>query len=218
VNPDRDPSEGRTRAEDAPDHRRRFADALRGVASEVVSRDAPEELFREAVVAAEALAARMSVAAGPTHERTRDDEGSPGIESSSGPSAALQDCSPVTGKHNPIAPPLRIHKENESGVTASIVFSDALEGAPGVAHGGIVAAAFDELLGLTQPPGRKADRSSTLKVRYRTPCPLHAELSMKSMVKKMDGQKTSVRGTLHAGDRLVADAEAIFIMNDSPSQ
>lgn len=132
--------------------------------------------------------------------------------------AGAVDACPVTGRHNPVAPPMVMGEDSGSGVTARIVFSDAHEGAPGLAHGGVVAAVFDEFLRRGQPPERRADRSGMLKVRYRTPCPLHTDLSMHGRVKRVEGGRISVRGSLHAGEQLVADAAAIFATNDPALQ
>ncbi len=214
--PDRGLAEGHAEMGNARTPRRLFAQALRSIASEVVARDAPEALFREAVVATEALVARMTGTSGSEPVPARSPSEEPGVQNTPLPLPDRVDCSPVTGMDNPIAPPLIVHRGSGSAVTANVIFSAAFEGAPGLAHGGIVAAAFDELLGLTRPRQGDVVTSSSLKVRYRSPCPLHTELSMNGTLKKVDGRQTSTRGTLQAGNRLVADAEATFVAKDPP--
>jgi len=61
--------------------------------------------------------------------------------------AVLAERSPISGRSNPLASPL--HLEMTEGVTrAWAVWTDAYEGPPGCLHGGFVAAAFDDVMGL----------------------------------------------------------------------
>ena len=107
---------------------------------------------------------------------------------------------------------MSIRKEDDARIVATLVFSSAFEGGPGLAHGGYVAAAFDELLGLTQSLTGDAGMTGRLKVRYRSPCPLNTELRMEGTVHKREGRNIVARGSMHVGDRLVADGEATFVV------
>jgi acyl-coenzyme A thioesterase PaaI-like protein len=120
--------------------------------------------------------------------------------------------SPISGTSNPIAPPLHMRvvgdPDGEHHIEADIVFGPAYEGPPGHCHGGWVAAMFDELLGFTQlMPGFTA----YLKIDYRAPTPLNKELSMRGWIEKVEGRKRYIRGTCHDGDRLLSEAEGLFI-------
>jgi hypothetical protein len=53
--------------------------------------------------------------------------------------------------------------------------------------------------------------TGTLTVKYRSPTPLHSELRLAGRLVQVDGRKILTAGTLHAGDRLCAEAEAVFI-------
>ena len=75
-----------------------------------------------------------------------------------------------------------------------------------------MATAFDELLGLTQSLSGEAGMTAKLKVRYRSPCPLNTTLRMEGKVHKTEGRRIVARGTMHEGNRLVADGEATFIV------
>ncbi|HAC80915.1 MAG TPA: hypothetical protein DCG06_11515, partial [Deltaproteobacteria bacterium] len=44
-----------------------------------------------------------------------------------------------------------------------------------------------------------------------SPTPLHTPLVFRSHVESIEGRKVICRGTLHEGDRLCAEAKAIFI-------
>jgi acyl-coenzyme A thioesterase PaaI-like protein len=53
-----------------------------------------------------------------------------------------------------------------------------------------------------------------LTVHYRSPTPLRTELTFEARVVSVTGRKTLTHGTLHAGDRLCAEAEGLFISID----
>jgi acyl-coenzyme A thioesterase PaaI-like protein len=195
-------------------HRERLAEALRGLCAEIVACDAPDLLFREAAEEAEAFLRRLEKEprrvrriAGDLREEMR----------SIGKRIHYGDMiyfSPMSGSANPVAPPMALWKEDEETLAGLVRFSAAYEGGPGMVHGGCIAAAFDELLGLTQALTGKAGMTGTLRIRYRNPCPLHTELRMEGRVDQQEERKISTRGTLHAGDLLVADATATFILID----
>lgn len=195
-------------------HRRRLAEALRGLSAEVVACDAPDSLFQEAADATEGFLQmfqgrprRRRVVAGTVKEEIRK-------EGKRYHYGDLIDYSPLSGPVNPIAPPMTILKQDSETLIARVSFSSAFEGGPGWVHGGYVAAAFDELLGLVQSLTGKAGMTGTLKVRYRNPCPLHVEVRMEGRVQSSEGRKIVAKGTMHAGERIVADGEAMFILID----
>jgi acyl-CoA thioesterase FadM len=59
--------------------------------------------------------------------------------------------------------------------------------------------------------------TGTLTVRYRVPTPLHVELRMIGEVDRVEGRKVFATGRMYAGDRLTAEADAVFVTID-PSQ
>jgi acyl-CoA thioesterase FadM len=67
---------------------------------------------------------------------------------------------------------------------------------------------FDELLGFVQlMPGFTA----YLKIDYRAPTPLNKELALRGWIESIEGRKRRIRGTCHLGDRLLSEAEGLFI-------
>lgn len=192
--------------------RRRFAQAVRELCAETVACDAPDELFRKVADRVEALVEKLR--AEPRRIRTLASslEEEIRMEGERYHYGDLLDFSPLAGLANPLAPPMNIRKEDDTRLVATLVFSSAFEGGPGLAHGGYVAAAFDELLGLTQSLTGEAGMTGKLKVRYRSPCPLNTELRMEGRVHQREGRKIVARGIMHAGDRLVADGEATFVV------
>ncbi|MDQ1704941.1 MAG: hypothetical protein QOF18_1307 [Frankiaceae bacterium] len=123
--------------------------------------------------------------------------------------------SPVSGRSNPMAPPVRLRvvegKNDAAGehrIEGEVTFGPAYEGPPGHVHGGLVAAMFDELLGFAQlSPGFTA----YLHVNYRKPTPLNTPLQLAAWVESIDGRKRLVRGECYADGVLLTDAEGLFI-------
>lgn len=126
---------------------------------------------------------------------------------------AFFDHSPMLGRANPLAPPIELWADGNI-MRGRATFGAAYEGPPGCVHGGYVAAAFDEVLGSTQSLGGRPGMTGRLTIHYRSPTPLREELMFESRVTEVEGRKTFTYGTLHAGDRLCAEAEGLFISID----
>lgn len=127
-----------------------------------------------------------------------------------GRDATFFDWSPLLGSSNPLAPPIRV--EIQGDVVIGIArFGAAYEGPPGCVHGGFVAAAFDEVLGLTQSLSGQVGMTGTLTIKYRRPTPLHTELRFEGRLDSVNGRKVQATCHLYAGDVLTAEATGLFI-------
>ena len=123
---------------------------------------------------------------------------------------AFFDWSPQLGLSNPLAPPIRVAVE--AGIVVGRArFGIAYEGPPGCVHGGFIAAAFDEVLGLTQSLSGQVGMTGTLTIRYRRPTPLNADLRFEGRVESVSGRKVSTSGRLMAGEQMTAEATGLFI-------
>jgi acyl-coenzyme A thioesterase PaaI-like protein len=78
-------------------------------------------------------------------------------------------------------------------------------------HGGFLAAAFDEVLGMAQSLTGNPGMTGTLTIRYRRPTPLLTELTFEAFVDRVEGRKIFTHGTLSANGLLTAEAEGLFI-------
>ena len=126
---------------------------------------------------------------------------------------AFFDHSPMIGQANPLAPPIELWADGDV-MRGRATFGAAYEGPPGCVHGGYIAAAFDEVLGSTQSLAGRPGMTGRLTIHYRSPTPLHTELSFAGRVVEQTGRKTFTHGTLHAGDTLCAEGEGLFIAID----
>jgi acyl-coenzyme A thioesterase PaaI-like protein len=118
--------------------------------------------------------------------------------------------SPLTGAANPVAAPLKLWVDNGRAL-GSVTFGRSFEGAPGVVHGGFVAAIFDEVLGFAQGFSGKPGMTGTLTITYRAPTPLLTELRIEGSYDGTEGRKIRTSGRLYAGDTLLAEASGLFI-------
>ncbi|MBJ7332908.1 MAG: PaaI family thioesterase [Solirubrobacteraceae bacterium] len=96
-------------------------------------------------------------------------------------------------------------------VRTTIVLDSRHEGAPGLAHGGIVATALDDLFGGVLVRLRIPAVTANLSVDYRAPIALGRELSLEGWCEGVEGRKVRMRGTIHDGEKLVAEATGLFI-------
>lgn len=125
------------------------------------------------------------------------------------------DRSPLIGAINPLAVPMHIStSSDDTGETIAVgrvSFGLAYEGPPGCVHGGFIAAAFDEVLGVAQSLSGNPGMTVNLSIDYRSPTPLGQPLVFHGRIKHIDGRKISTTGTLHHGDTLCAEASGLFI-------
>jgi acyl-coenzyme A thioesterase PaaI-like protein len=183
---------------------RRLGDAMRVVIDRLVATSAPPEDLARAADQLEAIAATLE-----RHPQGRLYDGF-AESANAGYPHAFYDWSPMLGRSNPLAPPVTVEMV-DGRVVGRARFGSAYEGPPGCVHGGYVAAAFDEILGMAQSMSGNPGMTGTLTVRYRKPTPLQTELRFVGDLLGVDGRKISTRGELWAGDVLTAEAEGLFI-------
>lgn len=120
------------------------------------------------------------------------------------------DWSPQLGLSNPLAPPIHVAVE-DGMIVGRARFGIAYEGPPGCVHGGYIAAAFDEVLGLSQSLSGHVGMTGSLTIRYRRPTPLHTDLRFEGKVDSVSGRKVITSGRLLAGADVTAEASGLFI-------
>lgn len=99
-------------------------------------------------------------------------------------------------------------------VTARLTLTDDHQGAPGLAHGGVIAAAFDEALGALLWVLRQPAVTGRLTTSYLLPVPVGAVLHLGAECTGVSGRKIFAAGDARLGGPtgpLAARAEALFI-------
>lgn len=87
------------------------------------------------------------------------------------------------------------------------------QGAPGLIHGGVLSAAFDEVLGATNWLLAAPAVTARLETDFRKPVPVDSEVVIRANVDRVDGRKVHVQATafIEGRDDEVAAARALFI-------
>ena len=122
--------------------------------------------------------------------------------------------SPIVGEASPLSPRLdweTVEHEGRLVVVARGVFGAPYEGPPGFVHGGWVACAFDEVLGIANIASGHPGMTGRLTVHYRHPTPLHRELELRAWVDRVEGRRIMSRAEMRDGETLTAEADGIFV-------
>jgi len=123
---------------------------------------------------------------------------------------ALFSDSVVSGKANPMSIGASLWKDGDEALMR-VTLGPAFEGAPGRAHGGVMAALIDELMGQVLGIIGTPAFTGRLTVTYRNPTPLGVELVGRARATEWRGRKISMTAEVYAGDTLIAESEALFI-------
>jgi acyl-coenzyme A thioesterase PaaI-like protein len=113
---------------------------------------------------------------------------------------------------NPLG--LRLHVPDEEGAKeyeSYLHLTEHHQGAPGLVHGGVVAAALDEACGLLATWYRFPCVTARLGVEYRRPVPIETELLVRARVADERGRHVEVRGELVEGTDTLAVAHGTWV-------
>ena len=115
------------------------------------------------------------------------------------------------GPENPHGLQLVVYRVGDA-VYSDVTFDDRHIGAPGLAHGGAVAAACDDLLGFTLWIAGAPAVTRSLTVEYLRPVPLHQPHRLAAHIVSRDGRALNVIGTGTGHDGVIRfTARAIFV-------
>lgn len=183
---------------------RRLADALRTVLDQTVRTEASPVVLAEAAAAVEQAAALLAPVSPPWHVSL------PAMPERTVSPHDYFPFSPMIGLYSPLAAPVACEVRG-SVVHGTVTLGAPYEGPPGCVHGGVIAGIFDEVLGIANIVAGVGAMTGTLSIVYRSPTPLLTELHFQGETQAIEGRKIRTTGTLHAGGRLCAEAEGIFI-------
>jgi acyl-coenzyme A thioesterase PaaI-like protein len=119
----------------------------------------------------------------------------------------------VAGGANPMGLAAQLWRDGDTACMR-VTLGKAFEGAPGRAHGGVVAALFDEVMGLMNMIHGSMAYTAQLDITYLAPTPVGEPILARAWLTRQDDRKQFVEATLHADDLLVATAKALFITID----
>ena len=90
-------------------------------------------------------------------------------------------------------------------------FDERHQAAPGLVHGGLVAAALDEACGLLATWYRFPAVTARIFVRYRQPVSINTELLVRARLVSERGRRLHVDGELTDGSDVLAEVRAAFL-------
>ena len=188
----------------------RAATALRRLGHAIVGHDVPASVFDS--ISSQVDTWLPSVEAAPGRSRSvetmkqhmfeRPAEGSP--------IGTFPDCV-VSGDANPMGLDVQFFREGDEAVSR-VVLGPAFEGAPNRAHGGVVAAVFDDLMGFVLTIHESPAYTAELTVRYRRPTPVGEEIEFRARLADRKGRRLHIEAeaTDSEGTK-IATAEGLFI-------
>lgn len=199
---------------EASDARLAAADALRRLGHAIVAHDAGDEFFGRVVAAIDTVLPQIEAS---SPRRRLPQNMKRGLFEGAPPDGSRIDHFPdcvISGHANPLGVAIVVHREGDEAV-ARVSLGPAFEGAPGRAHGGVVAGIFDDVLGNVLTIIEQPAFTAELTVRYLAPTPLGVELEYRGRLVRREGRKLWIEGECHAPDgTLVASAAGLFIAID----
>lgn len=198
------------------DRRIRVATLLRELGHEFMSREIPAASLDE--LAAQVEGELDQLRATPLRERMTPGGAFAGFSTLSPAEGKVQHHrffvdSVVSGGANPMGLGALLWRDGETAVMETTL-GRAFEGAPGRSHGGVIAALVDEAMGSLMGMRGELAFTARLTIDFRSPTPLNEPVTARAWLAERDGRKLTLRASVHAGELLVAEADALFIAVD----
>ncbi|MFC8529903.1 PaaI family thioesterase [Nocardia sp. NPDC057227] len=116
----------------------------------------------------------------------------------------------LAGRGHASAPPLHLDEVTATTARGRVTVHRFHSGRYAM-NGGVTPLIFDEILARLANRDRPWARTAYLRVDYRAPAPLHCELTVSAELVRIDGRKRTMRGRLHHGELLLAEAEGLWV-------
>ena len=207
---------------DELDARTRMATALQHLGHHLLGHRIDPDLANRIAATAESLTAE--VATRPSRDRTAEMAANPRFAtllSGGTPQPIGADGNPmdlfrdsiVSGRTNPMGIGLEVRRHGDS-VVATTTLGPAFEGAPGRAHGGVVAAILDETMGYVLPIIGELAYTANLNIDYVAPAPLHRQLRVTASLRDRADRKLWIEAHGESDQGTFVRAEALFLAVD----
>ncbi|MBE0500749.1 MAG: PaaI family thioesterase [Desulfuromonadales bacterium] len=139
-------------------------------------------------------------------------DGEAGLEPFDAPSLVGESLVFVSG--DPLGERFRVRyfRDTTKNLIARAWFGPGTAGPPGHAHGGSIAAIFDEVLGLAAWAAGYSVVVGNLNISFRQMLPLETVVEIESRIVSVDGRKIMVHGRITGGKNAVyAEADCLCI-------
>lgn len=105
-------------------------------------------------------------------------------------------------------------RPTKQGIVGDVSFRIEHEGAIGFAHGGAVATALDDALGILLMKLRRPAVTARLEVDYRRPAFINRRYTLQAQCDRIEGRKLWLEARLLEDDQVVAEARGLFLEVD----
>jgi acyl-coenzyme A thioesterase PaaI-like protein len=139
-----------------------------------------------------------------------DEAGAP--EVSDGALAEHFDVCFVTGPGSPVGLAGTVTREADALVFRTRI-PRTFEGMPGFAHGGILAAIFDDIIGMVMGRLHRISAPTVhVEIAFLAPVPLEVEIEVRARLVGRDGRKCRVHAIATLGDAVHAEADGLLVV------
>ena len=121
------------------------------------------------------------------------------------------DRSPVSGRVNPLAPPMGFTLGDDHNARTTIRLGLAYQGPPGRVHGGVVATLLDHIMGYAAGTVGRWIFTRSLTIDYDHAVPLFDELELAARVDRIDGRKIWVSGEIMVSGSPLVRARGLWL-------
>jgi acyl-coenzyme A thioesterase PaaI-like protein len=117
----------------------------------------------------------------------------------------------LSGAGGPVV--ARYYRAADDSVVGKVFFGPRTEGAPGIAHGGAMAAFLDELMGIAVWSTGCLGFSTDLHVHFRKMLKIPQRYIGESRIERIEGRKVWTKGRLRAvdGATVYVEAEGLYV-------
>ncbi len=154
---------------------------------------------------------RMELLNAPEFERAVKDGGP--LMRAEGAFVDMFEDSPVSGSANPLSIGLQVGRDGNDAV-GRVTLAAGWQGAPERAHGGVVAAIVDEVMGAVLPMEGILAFTGELTCRYLAPTPMGSELEFRARKVGRERSKLFIECEGTSADGQFMRAHATFIVID----
>jgi acyl-coenzyme A thioesterase PaaI-like protein len=121
----------------------------------------------------------------------------------------------VCGSENEKGLGVRWFANDDGHIFTDVILTQSEQGPPGHAHGGVIAAILDEIMGTAAWNSGHMVLAANLNVDFRLPVPLNIPLQVQGLVTGHEGRKVFTRSELLLPDgQIAAVGKGIFVKSD----
>ena len=99
----------------------------------------------------------------------------------------------------------------DQAVRCEVTLGESYVGAPGMVHGGILAACFDQVAGYCAVYNHYLGFTASLEIEYKKPAYLYRELTFTAQVTEAAKRHAVVEAQCREGDQLLARCQGVFV-------